>query len=117
MTDVWQNDETYDAAKAVARHYINHIGISFSLSEVQLDLGQYFPIKMGANRPVSDLPNTGLPGIVAQCQLVTSPVHLQRIGGEIATALQHYRAEFGAIPECPPLDSDATEGGKSHGAA
>jgi hypothetical protein len=82
------------------RYYINHIAVSFSLSEMRIDFGQNFPNENGT-RP--------------QCRLVTSPMHLQQIESQIASALQNYCSEFGAIPTF--ADEDASGGQGQHGAA
>ncbi len=79
-----QQDQHSAEAAQPARHYVNHIALSVSLSEVRIDLGQDFPDEHSP-RP--------------QCRLVTSPVHLQRIEHSIAAALSLYRSRFGLIGE------------------
>jgi hypothetical protein len=72
-----------NGADGIARRYVNHIALDFSLSEVHIDLGQAFA---GNNGPV------------AQCKLVTSPVHLRQMNSEIAQTITQYETRFGNIP-------------------
>lgn len=77
------NTEVSGGTGGAARHYVNHIDLSFTLSEVRIDLGQEFAD--------SD-------AVRSQCRLVTSPVHLRRIGREISATISHYETRFGTIP-------------------
>lgn len=65
-----------------ARHFINHLDVSLSLSEVRFDLAM-----VGA-----------LPGAATSVwRFVTTPDHLQTIHGDISVALDSYEARFGKI--------------------
>jgi Protein of unknown function (DUF3467) len=83
---------------SAARHYVNHIDLHFTLSEVRIDFGQEFAD--------SD-------AVRSQCNLVTSPVHLRRMGQEISATITSYETRFGAIPlsESNAEDSGAVEDG------
>ncbi len=72
-----------NGADSAARRYVNHIALDFSLSEVHIDFGQAF---------------VGNTGPVAQCRLVTSPVHLRQMNSEIAQTITRYETRFGNIP-------------------
>lgn len=79
------------------RRYVNQIELGFSLSEIRIDLSQEFP-GSGSDR--------------TQCSLVTSPVHLRRIGNAITRTIDRYESRFGAIPNA----ESATESqGGEHG--
>lgn len=77
------NQNAAGSTADAARHYVNHIGLNFTLSEVRIDFGQAF----------ADSDH-----IRQQCRLVTSPVHLRRMGQEICATISHYETRFGSIP-------------------
>lgn len=77
------NNKISPGADYVARRYVNHIALEFTLSEVNIDLGQAF---------------AGNEGPVAQCRLVTSPVHLRQMNSEISQTISSYETRFGIIP-------------------
>jgi Protein of unknown function (DUF3467) len=81
---------------SAARHYVNHISLNFTLSEVRIDFGQLFADSNAVR---------------SQCRLVTSPVHLRRIGQEISATITRYETRFGTIPlsESNAEDSGAVE--------
>ena len=81
--------------QSAARHYVNHIDLSFTLSEVRIDLGQLF----GGSEPLR-----------RQCRLITSPVHLRRMGEEISATISHYETRFGTIPGSDQLDGEDHDG-------
>ena len=65
-----------------ARHYINHLDVGLSLSEIRLDFAM-----LGA-----------LPGALTPVwRFVTTPDHLQTMHGDMTVALDSYRARFGTI--------------------
>lgn len=85
----WDSD--YDADDIGPRHYVNHIDLAFSLSEVLINLGQNFRTDGG---------------VLQQCRLVTSPVHLQHMEAVLSRTLQDYKDRFGNIIQPTPADMD-----------
>ncbi len=81
-----------------ARHYVNRIDLSISLSEVCIDFGQVFP---GEAAPR------------AQCLLVTSPSHLRSFGRSIASVVETYEERFGTL--IGGLEPLSVEGARSRG--
>ena len=88
------NDKMSGGTDSAARHYVNHVDLSFTLSEVRIDFGQEFA--------ESDV-------VRSQCRLVTSPVHLRRMGHEISATITNYESRFGIIPIGDAADSDASK--------
>lgn len=95
-TGEW-SDDIGDATDSGPRHYVNHIDLAFSLSEVRINLGQDFPSE---------------PGVRPQCRLVTSPVHLQKMEAALSRTLRNYKDRFGNIIQSQVAD---IENGGSHG--
>ena len=79
------------ALPCTSRRYVNQIDLSLSLSEVRIDFSQNFPNEAE--------PKT-------QCRLVTSPVHLRRMGSAMLNAIRTYQRKFGVIPS--PDDEQRT---------
>lgn len=77
------DNEVRTHSDCAARRYVNQIDLSFSLSEVRIDFGQEF---------------AELEQSLPQCRLITSPVHLRRIGHQISQTIDRYESRFGVIP-------------------
>jgi hypothetical protein len=84
-------DQQGSGAQSAPCQYINHIDLSYSLSEVRITFGQIFAD--------SD-------AVRLQCRLVTSPVHLRRMGQEITATINSYETRFGIIPLSHGEDGD-----------
>jgi hypothetical protein len=77
-------DRDADDAAGLSRHYANHLGVEFSLSEVSLRFGQQ-------HGPDAE------PAI--HTLIVSSPVHLAAFGRVIQASIARYETRFGRIPD------------------